>query len=227
MRRCPAPVGRRSSKRGRGNASWRRLKRRRRRVDRPGHRAGVRGARACSLRGSRRRIRSPPAGAPSARRRAAEHWFGTDEIGRDVFVAGGVGHAGVAAGGRRLGVDLAAAGRADRARWRAFVGGWVDALISRITDAFLACPFLILAIAHGRVPRAEPRQRDDRHRRVGHADLRAAHAGAGDGREGGRLRGGGEGGGQSAAGASRIRHVLPNVLGAGDRAGHARHRLSE
>jgi ABC-type dipeptide/oligopeptide/nickel transport system permease subunit len=28
-----------------------------------------------------------------------------------------------------------------------FVGGWVDALISRITDAFLACPFLILAIA--------------------------------------------------------------------------------
>ncbi len=28
-----------------------------------------------------------------------------------------------------------------------FLGGWVDALISRITDAFLACPFLILAIA--------------------------------------------------------------------------------
>jgi peptide/nickel transport system permease protein len=28
-----------------------------------------------------------------------------------------------------------------------FIGGWVDALISRITDAFLACPFLILAIA--------------------------------------------------------------------------------
>ena len=28
-----------------------------------------------------------------------------------------------------------------------FLGGWVDGLISRITDAFLACPFLILAIA--------------------------------------------------------------------------------
>ena len=28
-----------------------------------------------------------------------------------------------------------------------FFGGWVDGLISRITDAFLACPFLILAIA--------------------------------------------------------------------------------
>jgi peptide/nickel transport system permease protein len=28
-----------------------------------------------------------------------------------------------------------------------YLGGFVDALISRITDAFLACPFLILAIA--------------------------------------------------------------------------------
>ena len=28
-----------------------------------------------------------------------------------------------------------------------YVGGWVDALISRMTDAMLACPFLILAIA--------------------------------------------------------------------------------
>jgi peptide/nickel transport system permease protein len=28
-----------------------------------------------------------------------------------------------------------------------FVGGWVDMVIARITDAFLACPFLILAIA--------------------------------------------------------------------------------
>ena len=28
-----------------------------------------------------------------------------------------------------------------------FFGGFIDGLISRITDAFLACPFLILAIA--------------------------------------------------------------------------------
>ena len=28
-----------------------------------------------------------------------------------------------------------------------FAGGWVDGVISRVTDAFLACPFLILAIA--------------------------------------------------------------------------------
>ena len=35
-----------------------------------------------------------------------------------------------------------------RSAWLAgYLGGWVDALISRITDAMLACPFLILAIA--------------------------------------------------------------------------------
>src|SRR5207247_1616230 len=28
-----------------------------------------------------------------------------------------------------------------------YVGGWIDALLSRMTDAMLACPFLILAIA--------------------------------------------------------------------------------
>ena len=28
-----------------------------------------------------------------------------------------------------------------------YAGGWGDGLISRITDAMLACPFLILAIA--------------------------------------------------------------------------------
>ena len=28
-----------------------------------------------------------------------------------------------------------------------YAGGWIDMLISRITDAMLACPFLILAIA--------------------------------------------------------------------------------
>jgi peptide/nickel transport system permease protein len=48
------------------------------------------------------------------------HWFGTDEIGRDV-----------------LSIGLLAG----------YIGGWIDALISRMTDAMLACPFLILAIA--------------------------------------------------------------------------------
>ena len=77
---------------------------------------------------------------------SAEHWFGTDEIGRDVLsrVIWGT-RASLLAGVMSVSISLMlgipiglAAG---------FIGGAVDALISRITDAFLACPFLILAIA--------------------------------------------------------------------------------
>jgi peptide/nickel transport system permease protein len=82
-------------------------------------------------------IRKPP---------SAEHWLGTDEIGRDVLsrVIWGT-RASLLAGVFSVSISLLlgipiglAAG---------FIGGTVDALISRITDAFLACPFLILAIA--------------------------------------------------------------------------------
>ena len=90
----------------------------------------------------------PLATSWSAVRKApdAAHWMGTDENGRDVLsrivwgarasllagvvsvaIAGGVGvPAGVLAG---------------------FAGGWIDAIIGRVVDAMLACPFLILAIA--------------------------------------------------------------------------------
>ena len=76
----------------------------------------------------------------------AAHWFGTDEIGRDVLsrVIWGT-QASLLAGlisvsiSLLLGVPIGLAA--------GFLGGWVDALISRVTDAFLACPFLILAIA--------------------------------------------------------------------------------
>ncbi len=77
---------------------------------------------------------------------SAAHWFGTDEIGRDVLARVIYGtQASLLAGvvsvsiSLLLGVPLGLVA--------GFLGGWVDALISRITDAFLACPFLILAIA--------------------------------------------------------------------------------
>ena len=82
-------------------------------------------------------IRKPP---------GAAYLFGTDDLGRDVFsrVIWGA-RASLLAGlvsvciSLVLGVPIGLAA--------GYLGGWVDALISRVTDAMLACPFLILAIA--------------------------------------------------------------------------------
>ena len=82
-------------------------------------------------------VRKPP---------SALHWFGTDDLGRDILsrviygarasrVAGAIS-VGIALG---IGVPFGL--------MSGYRGGFVDALISRITDAMLACPFLILAIA--------------------------------------------------------------------------------
>jgi len=82
-------------------------------------------------------IRQPP---------SLKHWFGTDESGRDLFsrvifgaqasLLAGVVSISIALG---LGVPFGLLA--------GYGGKWVDAIISRITDAMLACPFLILAIA--------------------------------------------------------------------------------
>jgi len=74
------------------------------------------------------------------------HWFGTDEIGRDVLsrVIWGT-QASLLAGVVSVSISLALG--VPIGLVAGFLGGAVDALISRITDAFLACPFLILAIA--------------------------------------------------------------------------------
>jgi peptide/nickel transport system permease protein len=77
---------------------------------------------------------------------SAAHWFGTDEIGRDVLsrVIWGT-RASLLAGVVSVSISLLLGVPIGLAA--GFVGGLVDALISRLTDAFLACPFLILAIA--------------------------------------------------------------------------------
>src|SRR5258707_11621588 len=82
-------------------------------------------------------VRKPP---------TAAHWFGTDELGRDILsrviygarasLLAGLISVAIALG---IGVPLRLL-----ARYR---GGFTDALVSPIPHATLACPFLILAIA--------------------------------------------------------------------------------
>ena len=74
------------------------------------------------------------------------HWFGADELGRDVLsrIIWGA-RASLLAGVVSVSISLALG--VPIGMLAGYVGRWVDALISRITDAMLACPFLILAIA--------------------------------------------------------------------------------
>jgi peptide/nickel transport system permease protein len=74
------------------------------------------------------------------------HWFGADELGRDVLsrIIWGA-RASILAGVVSVSISLALG--VPIGMLAGYVGRWVDVLISRITDAMLACPFLILAIA--------------------------------------------------------------------------------
>ncbi len=74
------------------------------------------------------------------------HWFGTDEAGRDMLsrIIWGA-RASLLAGLTSVAIAMAIGVPLGLAA--GFLGGIIDGFISRFTDAMLACPFLILAIA--------------------------------------------------------------------------------
>jgi peptide/nickel transport system permease protein len=80
-------------------------------------------------------------GAPSA-----DHWFGTDELGRDILSRTLYGARATLAIVALVSVIVVPIGLAV-GTIAGYLGGWVDAILMRITDIFLAFPRLILALA--------------------------------------------------------------------------------
>lgn len=77
---------------------------------------------------------------------SALYWFGTDELGRDMLSRMLWGaRASIMAG--VISVVIAIVLGVPFGLISGYFGGWIDASISRATDALLAIPFLILAIA--------------------------------------------------------------------------------
>ena len=77
---------------------------------------------------------------------SATHWFGTDELGRDIYVRTVHGSRVTLVIVMLVSVVVAPIGLAVGTT-AGYLGGWVDAVLMRITDIFLAFPRLVLALA--------------------------------------------------------------------------------
>lgn len=77
---------------------------------------------------------------------SAAHWFGTDELGRDIYARTVYGARVTLTIVILVSVVVAPIGLAV-GTLAGYLGGWVDAVLMRITDIFLAFPRLVLALA--------------------------------------------------------------------------------
>lgn len=77
---------------------------------------------------------------------SSAHWFGTDELGRDIYSRLVYGARVTLTIVMLVSVVVAPIGLAVGTT-AGYMGGWVDAVLMRITDVFLAFPRLVLALA--------------------------------------------------------------------------------
>lgn len=76
---------------------------------------------------------------------SAQHWFGTDEYGRDVFSRIVFG-ARISLGLALTSMALASAVGCVGGVLSGYIGGWFDTLVQRVVEVFLSFPTIILAL---------------------------------------------------------------------------------